>query len=238
MKGDIISCHGLNIGYPGHPKLVSDLDWMIECEQTWALLGRNGSGKSTLFRCLSDIQKPLNGELKPVGAYANRHLNDLVRFTPTGRTANPNMTVRQFIELGAYKRSDWLGRLNEKERKKVSSWSERSGIYNWIDRKIGTLSDGQFQRIRICQALISEAPVLLLDEPTASLDFKGREEVLELLSTIQAETGIALVFSTHELDLAARFAHRFLLLSGNGLYEILEAPQNAEDLKRQLLSFD
>lgn len=234
-KGQILTCASLEVGYEKQQPLISDLNWSLASNQTWALLGRNGTGKSSLFKTLTGILKPLKGTVRPGIDYSGKSISDILRFTPTQRTANQNMTVRHFIELGAYKRSNWLGKLDNQEAENILTWSEKLAVADWLGKRIGTLSDGQFQRVRICQALVSESPLLMLDEPTAFLDFEGREEVLQLLKDVQSDTGIGLVFSTHELDLASRFASHFMLLHGEGRYNILKAPQTASDLKEKLL---
>jgi iron complex transport system ATP-binding protein len=232
----ILKCDHLSVGYQQAKPLVKGLNLKLAEGQMWALLGKNGTGKSTLVKSISGLLDPLAGAIKHGPRYASKSRQDIVRFTPTIRSANQNMRVAQFLSLGAFHQMDWLGRLHDEGQQTVRFWAEKLAIEPWMNQAIGELSDGQFQRVRICQALISKAPLLLLDEPTAFLDFQSREEVLHLLRDVQRETGICIFFSTHELDLACHFAKHFLLLKGAEEYEVIEGRQSHEAIKQKLVS--
>lgn len=174
------------------------------------VLGPNGVGKSTLLRTLSKMQPPLSGAVEIGGSpLASMTASDLARrlgVVLTERVAVTALTGWQVVELGRYPHTGWLGRLDTHSEAIVTWAIDAVGAGHLVDRDIGRLSDGERQRVMIARALAQEPMLLVLDEPTAFLDVPSRVELMALLRRLTRDTSLAVVVSTHDLELALRTA--------------------------------
>lgn len=181
-----------------------------------ALIGVNGAGKSTLLRTLAGLHPPLAGQVFVAG----RDLATLgaierareVSVVLTGRPPTGGLTVRTLVGFGRQPWTGHLGRLGPKDLSIVDDALERAGATALADRSVDQLSDGECQKVMIARALAQGTPVLLLDEPTAFLDLTHRVRTIHLLRSIAHETGRAVLFSTHDLQLALDLADALWIL--------------------------
>jgi len=218
----ILETHRLSIGYtsPRKPDVViaEDLSLSLNDGELVCLLGPNGAGKSTLMRTLAGMQKPLAGEIMLGG-------DDLMSLQPRQRAARlsvvltdrPNLGLLNgyaLVALGRHPYTDWTGRLSTYDEAVIRWAVDAVGADAFADRPVMELSDGQRQKLMIARALAQESELILLDEPTAYLDLPRRAEIMQLLHHLAAETGRAILLSTHDLDLALRSADTFWLMSG------------------------
>jgi iron complex transport system ATP-binding protein len=212
-----LTAEGLVVRYPGSARPALDGVAMDVPEGSmYAVLGPNGSGKSTLVRAilgsipLSSGRALLDG--RPVASWTRKERARAVGVVPQNETIAFPLTVREMVAMGRY---PWLGALGaerDADREAVKRALDQCDIADLARRDVTTLSGGEFQRVRIARALAQEPRVLVLDEPTASLDIHHEMAILELLKAF-AEQGMTVVLVTHGLDLAGRFADRILLLS-------------------------
>ncbi|MGI6222371.1 MAG: ABC transporter ATP-binding protein [Prevotella sp.] len=172
------------------------------------LLGRNGVGKSTLLRTLSGFQPAMGGSV----LIDSRNLLSLTRLERariisvvlTGRPQVDNLTAAEVVALGRSPYTGFFGRLHESDRKAVDEALRDMGIASLAQRNVATLSDGEMQKVMIAKALAQQTPVILLDEPTAFLDFPSKVEVMASLSRLAAEQQKIIILSTHDVELALR----------------------------------
>lgn len=197
---------------------VDDVAVAVETGRFFAVLGPNGSGKSTLLRVMLGELTPSAGtvayEGRPTRSWPRRRIAKEIAFVPQAEPLAFPMTVRGLVEMGRYPHVGLLGRMGPSDREAVSSAMERAGISELAGRDIGTLSGGERQRARIARALAQEPSVLVLDEPTAALDLHFEMEAFELMHELSEERGLTVVVATHNLNLAARYASRLLLMAG------------------------
>jgi iron complex transport system ATP-binding protein len=184
------------------------------------LLGPNGIGKSTLLRTLARMQPALWGEIE-LGGVALQSLSpaDLARrlgVVLTERLAVEALSGRRIVELGRYPYSGWLGSLNDRDREVVDWAIDAVGAAHLAGRDVNQLSDGERQRIMVARALAQEPLLLVLDEPTAFLDVPSRVELMGLLRRLTRETSLAVILSSHDLELALRTADVIWLLLPGG----------------------
>jgi len=181
----------------------------------YAILGPNGSGKSTLVRALLGSVPRTSGSVRIDG----RSLDDWGRrevaqavgvVTQTESMAFP-IRVREAVAMGRYPHLGTFAQEGESDALAIQRAISRCGLEEIIDRDLGTLSGGEFQRVRIARALAQTPRALVLDEPTASLDIRHEMEILMLLRHF-VEGGMTVLVVTHHVDAAARFADRMLLL--------------------------
>ncbi len=184
------------------------------------LLGPNGTGKSTLLRTLAGVQPALWGGVDlggvPIASLPAGELARRVGVVLTDRVGIEGLSARTVVELGRYPHTGWLGRIAVHDRAVVAWAMEIVGARHLADRDFSQLSDGERQRIMIARALAQEPVLLLLDEPTAFLDVPSRVDLMALLRRLARDAAIAIVASTHELDLALHTADAAWLLCPGG----------------------
>ncbi|HVU57866.1 MAG TPA: ABC transporter ATP-binding protein [Puia sp.] len=223
----LLTTHQLAAGYHvgGRPiTIAGPLSVSIKAGQMICLLGPNGAGKSTLMRTLSGLQPRLGGHIDILGdGGASLHdpsrLARKISLVLTDPVRNSSLTAYSLIALGRYPYSSWLGKLNG-EDKRIITWAmEVTGIGAYAERKMGTLSDGERQKVMLARALAQDTPLMMLDEPTAHLDLPSRIQIMQLLHRLARTTQKGILLSTHELDLALQVADEVWLLqkAGGGL---------------------
>lgn len=204
------------------------------------LLGTNGAGKSTLLRTLAGLQPPLAGEIFWEG-------NSLASLTPEERakrlsivlTVRPetgNLTVREVVALGRlpHRQGLWGSRNAAADAEAVERAMRLTTTSAWSERPVSRLSDGERQRVFIAKALAQETPLILLDEPTAFLDYPSRVQFFNLLKRLTNEMGKTVLLSSHDVELAAAHADRILLLSKESL---CLAPTEAKERNHAIRDF-
>lgn len=210
----VLSTHGLTVGYPGK-EIIRDINLSLSAGVLSVLVGANGSGKSTLLRTLAGTQAPLAGTVEIDGceiASLNRreHARSLA-VVLTGRSGGGALTVRECVEIGRHPHTGAFGHLGMEDREAIESAIEAVGIADKTDRYLGTLSDGERQKVMIARALAQHAGIIILDEPTAFLDVAGRLDSLQLLRKL-ADNGHNIVLSTHDIAPAIACADTIMVV--------------------------
>jgi iron complex transport system ATP-binding protein len=216
----------LAVGYKSRSSqnLVLDkLNLSVRRGELVCFLGTNGTGKSTLLRTVSRLQPALAGTVEIEGVELRRLSQlELARRLGIVLTERPTvgaLTARRIVELGRYPYWDWAGRMSTRDHEVVHWAIEAVGAEHLASRDIMSLSDGERQRFMIARALAQEPSILLLDEPTAFLDVPSRVELMGLLRRLAREQQLAIVASTHDLELALRMADTLWLVStGRKIY--------------------
>ncbi|MBM3818773.1 MAG: ABC transporter ATP-binding protein [Acidimicrobiia bacterium] len=184
------------------------------------VLGPNGIGKSTLLRTLVRLQPPLAGAIELAGidlmSMTQTELGRRVGVVLTNRIVVDTLSAQRVVELGRYAYSGWLGHLTGDDRRAVDAAIDAIGVRHLADRDVSRLSDGERQRVMIARALAQEPLVFVLDEPTAFLDVSGRVELWALLRRLTRERELAVIVSTHDLELALGTAHTVWLIMPDG----------------------
>ena len=211
--------HNLVIGYPGH-RVAGPMNVALQEGELCCLLGANGAGKSTLLRTMAAFQPALSGDMllggRPVGEIPPRELSTMIGIVLTERIRTAGVTVRDMVGMGRSPYTNFWGRMTEEDNRQVDEAMRLVGISSLAERQIATLSDGERQKVMIAKALAQGTPIILLDEPTAFLDFPSKVEVMLLLGRLAHEMGKSIFLSTHDLDLALQMADRLWLMKGEG----------------------
>lgn len=206
----------LTIGYGGRA-ICPPLSATLRQGELCCLLGPNGAGKSTLLRTLAAFQPPLGGRRMLDGTDPEQctpaQLGRLVGVVLTERTDAQGLTVKQLVALGRSPHTNFWGRLTAADHEAVAHALDLTGIAPLSQRRVSTLSDGERQKALIAKALAQETPVILLDEPTAFLDFPSKADTLLLLRRLCREMQKTILLSTHDLDLALQTADRLWFLA-------------------------
>lgn len=187
------------------------------------LIGYNGAGKSTLLRTLAGFQPKLGGNIyiggREISDYSGRELSRTVSVVLTSKPDVMNMTVREIVALGRTPYTGYWGTLGDEDRRIVDDSMRQVGIDRLAERMSGTLSDGERQKMMIAKALAQQTPLIILDEPTAFLDYPSKVETMVLLVRLCRETGKTIFMSTHDLELALQTADMLWLMTpGRGIH--------------------
>lgn len=216
----VIHTRKLAIGY----HLKSGLDKVLHSEMNMALhsgeitclLGPNGSGKSTLIRTLAGFQKPLGGDViagnSSITELTVSETARIISVVLTEQVFTGNMHVFDMVAFGRSPYTGFMGRLGEEDHRIVETALRNTGIEKLHLRKFDELSDGERQKVMIAKSLAQETPVIMLDEPTAFLDFPSKVEILQLLRKAAWNHQKTILLSTHDLGLAIRFADKIWLM--------------------------
>lgn len=210
----VISLSQLSVGYSLPHPVISDINLELRSGQLACLIGENGIGKSTLLKTLTGFLPKLKGSFllgnRDIESFSQRELARQVSIVLTQKPDVQNLTIEEIIGLGRSPYTGFFGRLRAEDRKVVDDAIATMGIEKLRGRMIQTLSDGERQKVMIAKALAQETPVILLDEPTAFLDFPSKAETFQSLQRMAHERDKLILLSTHDLELAVRFADSLL----------------------------
>ena len=213
--------------YHGGGEVLKDVNFTLEQGQFLAILGNNGVGKSTLLKCLNKILKADSGELLLDGEnilqMSNHQVSRRIAFV-SQTVPNTQMTVHDVVMLGRRPYMKWG--FTEKDHQIVHSAMDRLNLESLRGRFLNQLSGGERQKVMLARALAQQPKLLLLDEPTSSLDIHNQYQVLEIVRELCHQDGLTAVVVIHDLNLALRFCDQFLLLRqgqvyANGDYRVL-----------------
>lgn len=181
------------------------------------LLGVNGSGKSTLLRSLSKSQPILEGEIyvgdDKLSTLSSEEIAKKIGIVLTGKVETPNMSVYELLSIGRAPYSGFWGRLTQNDKKIIEESLDYINIQSLRDRKVFSLSDGERQKVMVAKALVQQTPVILLDEPTAFLDYPSRLELMILLNKLAYEESKTILLSTHDIPLAMQMSDNIWLVN-------------------------
>lgn len=199
----------------GQCPVLQGVDAAFRSGECVALVGPNGAGKSTLLSALAGLNPPISGDamledrpvaLLPPGERARR-----IAFVPPGEQTVWPVPARTIAALGRMPHRKPLERLKPEDEAAIDAALEKTGVAHLAQRRFDTLSSGERARVLLARTLATDADVLLLDEPTASLDPRHQLGLMELLAG-EAAGGKLVVIAAHALDLVARYCSRVILI--------------------------
>lgn len=216
MKPSVI-IQNLSIGYchRGAERVVAQcLDSTLYAGELTCLIGPNGVGKTTLLRTLAGFLRPLSGEVllqegnrqSALASFSRAQQARLLSIVLTTKPEAFSLTVSELVGMGRSPYTGFWGRLTEADEAIVDEALCQVGISHLRERRIGTLSDGERQKAMIAKALAQQTPILLLDEPTAFLDYPSKVEMLQLLRSLAHDLGKTIFLSTHDVEMALQLS--------------------------------
>jgi iron complex transport system ATP-binding protein len=211
----VLEVRGLRFAY--RKNLVLDgVNLSLNAGEILVLLGPNGCGKSTLLKCINRVLKPLGGvvllEDKEILKMEEKEVSKHFGYVPQDHKPPFPYKVIDFVLLG---RTPYLGMFsspNKKDYEIAMDALRIVGIESFADRPYTELSGGERQLVLIARALASEAKILLLDEPTAHLDFKNTHRVLETIRRLVKERGLSAIITLHDPNLAQKYGDRIAVI--------------------------
>jgi iron complex transport system ATP-binding protein len=205
-----VQLKNLTIGYKGNV-IASDVSAELQSGKLTCLLGVNGCGKSTLLRTMCGFLPPLDGEILIEGENLN-HLTAAeksrkISIVLTHNDGIRGMTVWDVVAMGRSPYTGFWGHLSDEDKKIIRDSLAMVGIEQsaMLHRRITEISDGERQKVMIAKAIAQQTPVILLDEPTAFLDYPSKRRMFKLLTQVARDLNKAILLSTHDIDHAKRF---------------------------------
>lgn len=218
-----ITTNRLTVGYRGH-RVVEDISLSLPCGRLVCLLGPNGAGKSTLLRTLCGFQPPIAGTVTISGSdittMSAAEVARLVSVVLTDRPPTPSLTAAEMVSMGRAPYTGFWGRLSDDHHRLVSEAMQTVGIAPLATRRMGRLSDGERQKVMIAKALAQHTPVIVLDEPTAFLDYPSKVAVMKTLARLAHDEGKTILMSTHDLELAAQLGDELMEIENKHIRKI------------------
>lgn len=233
-EGIILKLKDLSIGYSSRKNdrvVMRGIQASLSAGELTSLIGANGAGKSTLIRTLAGFLPPLSGEMLLASGKRNAGESDassafrsITDFKPSEfarqisvvLTEKPdvgNLRVEEIVGMGRSPYTNLWGKLAKADELVVEEVLSQVGISALSHRQFHTLSDGERQKVMIAKALAQQTPVVLLDEPTAFLDFPSKVEILLLLRRLAHKLGKTFFLSTHDLELALQLSDKLWVMN-------------------------
>jgi iron complex transport system ATP-binding protein len=216
-----LTVNKLSFTYNGFPAL-KDVELQMGLGELLSIVGPNGSGKSTLLKCINRILKPKQNIVLINGADTStiglRELCKVMGYVPQNSTNTFPFTVFDIVLMGRRPYIQWS--LGEKDKEIVAATWDYLGIGELSMRHFNELSGGEQQKVVIARALAQQPQLLLLDEPTSSLDIKHQLEILCILKGLAQSKHCSVIVAMHDLNLASRFSDRMLMLKQGCIFAV------------------
>ena len=221
MTNALLSSENINFAYAGSAPILKDFSFTLSKGEFSGLIGPNGAGKTTVFRVLSGFIPVKTGAVKLKGknisSYKNTERAKLLAVVPQDIFTPMPYTTRQIVEMGRVSRISRLSVPSKSDREHVNRSMEAMDIAHKAESLFNHLSGGEKQRALIATAIAQEPEVLLLDEPTSSLDIGHSCHLMKLLLELNREKQITVLIISHDIQLAGSFCSRLILMKDGGI---------------------
>ena len=223
MSESYFQMKDLSVGYHGNV-LIHDICTEIKKGEILTLIGPNGSGKSTILKSITKQLTLIGGKVtigeKNLKDLSYKELATKMAVVLTQRAKPELMTCYEVVAAGRYPYTGRLGILTREDEKKTQEALEIVHATEYAEKSFEAISDGQRQRILLARAICQEPEVLILDEPTAGLDPKGRDEILQQIKKLQTETGLTILLVSHSMEDVAEYVDRIIVMNkGSVMYD-------------------
>lgn len=230
MSNPILEIIAADIGFRKEDPVFRNISAAVSDGDVIALLGVNGIGKSTLLRTLNGMQPPLKGNVLleglPLVVLPARLRARNISVVSTERIQVENITVREMVALGRAPYTGWFGNMSELDLHLVDEAIKQAELADLEHRPFNYLSDGEKQRVMIARAICQSTALMILDEPTAYLDFRHKKLIYRLMSELPGQgLETAVIFSTHDVDAALQYANTFWLMKEDKTFEVVKKSQ-------------
>lgn len=229
----VFKISNLHSGYKKN--IIENLSLQAELPGLFVILGKNGSGKSTLLKCIAQ-QQAYSGKIELEGEEMStlsiRERAKIISYLHQKNAISLSIRVRDLVVMGRYRFKNLFSSYDSDDYKEVDKWLEKLGVMHLRDKYVTELSGGEQQLVWICQALIQETPMLILDEPSSQLDLMNKRKVFDIIHSERAYRLVILV--THDIEYLKTFQGKLVNLTESGIPVKNISPSEIE-LQRQLL---
>lgn len=228
-----VKIDNLTIGY-NRRAVASDIYMHARQGTLSCLIGENGSGKSTLLRTIAGLLAPIRGNVfigeENICDCSGKHLARLVSIVPTGRAETGRITVRQLVALGRQPYTNFFDRLTASDNDIIDSALDTLKIAELQNRMIADLSDGEYQKAMTARALAQQTAVVLLDEPTAFLDYRSKISLMQSIMDLAHRDKRTVIITTHDIHIALDVADDIYIMQGKTLLHC----KTEDDIRRYI----
>jgi len=214
--GHVLDARGVTFAYQPTRPVLNGVDLSGRAGQLVCLLGPNGSGKTTLLRCLLGQLKPDSGQIeidgRPLASYRPRRRAHMLAYVPQFPTAAFSFTVREIVLTGRLSHTGLLGLTSRSDLAVAREAMKMTRTLDFERRTLDELSGGEAQCVMIARAIAQQPSLLLLDEPTSHLDVANQLMIYRMMRRLAHDWDMAVVCVSHDVNLAARFADRLVLM--------------------------
>ena len=232
----LIEIQGVSLQYDSLP-VIKKVSVEVEQGEFFVVIGPNGAGKTSLLKALSGLHPLAEGDIqihqRSIGDYSRKELARTLALVPQQINADFPFTVVETVLMGRYPHLGLLAVEGKKDLQLAEQAMKFTEIAHLAGRRLGQLSGGERQRVIIARAVCQQSKILLLDEPTASLDPAHQLRIMDLMERLRHREKITIVMVSHDLNLASTYADRLLLLK-DGAVEKIGTPRQV--LTQELLS--
>ena len=211
----MLSVRSISVNY-GAREILHEVSLNVEAGEVVSLIGPNGAGKTTMIRAISGVLPLQTGSVQVVGddlsALSITQRARLLAVVPQARKLPPAYSVQHAVLMGRTPYLGWIGNPSKNDYDKTAWALDRTNITGLAERLVEELSGGEQQLVLVARALAQDAPVILLDEPTAHLDLRHQATILDLIRSLARERGLAVLMSLHDLNLVSLYSDRIALL--------------------------
>jgi iron complex transport system ATP-binding protein len=208
----------------GDIKILKEIDFHLNKNEFIGIIGPNGSGKSTLLKNVSKLLNPDSGYIyldkNLLNDYSFKELAKKMAVVPQDTKVNFNFSVYDLVMMGRNPYQDRWGRIQKEDKRKVKEAMELTDIVKFKDKSIQNLSGGERQRVIIARAIVQEPELLLLDEPTASLDINYQRNIFDLISDLNEKLDMSVLAVSHDLNLISQYCDRLILLKDGKIHSM------------------
>ena len=213
-----IRCEEISFFGTGQSIILNEVSFQAESRHVLGIIGPNGSGKSSLLRCLAGLRRPDLGRITvdeiDVSSLALHERAKRISYLP----ANPYMawpiSVIEAVSLGRYPHSRGIKSNKDEARELVMSQLTALGLDHLRERSVNTLSSGEQMRVHLSRLFVTNANIILADEPTGNLDSINSKKIIELLKKVNAEYGVTVIYVTHNKEFASIAKTSFTIKDG------------------------
>ena len=200
----------------GTQAVLKNLSFSVPQRDMFIIIGPNGAGKTTLLKLMVGILKIQKGQIeileRPVGNYTQKRLAKALAYVPQGLPVGFPFTVAETVLLGRAPHQKVLGLASQDDLDIAQQAMKFTEVAHLAQRKLDQISGGEQQRVLIARAICQQPQVILLDEPTASLDLSHQVRTMDLMEKLKTEKGVTVVMVSHDVNLAAMYGDQLLLL--------------------------
>lgn len=235
MIDSIVDVDSVTFGYSSEEPVISGISFSINRPEFLCIVGPNGVGKSTLVKCITGMLKPTAGEVRihgrNVGDYSLKELSRYIGYVPVSAGDYNSMTVLDTVMVGRFGKQKWKTSKTDVRKSYKALASMQAEALSM--RRTSELSAGQQQKVSLARGIVQEAEVLILDEPTANLDPRHQVYVSSFLKELSVQTQTSVIMISHDLNIAAKYADRLLVLEPPGVMHSIGKPN--EIINREMV---
>ncbi|MCG8572850.1 MAG: ABC transporter ATP-binding protein [Spirochaetes bacterium] len=225
-----LTLEGIDFYYQ-NKKILQNICFQVKNNEIFSILGPNGAGKTTLLRCINRIIKPQKGtifiEEKDLTQLSQLEIAREISYV--AQSANPcRLTAFDAILMGRRPYIEW--KICDKDLKMVHSIIQRLALEKLALQYVDNMSGGEFQKVCIARALVQEPEIILLDEPTSSLDLKNQQSILNLIKLIVETHDVSAIMSVHDINTALRYSDKLIFLKNGKILTVIPPEEVTPDI--------